>query len=96
MKNGQMKLRLFPVYGGSYTRLQLSGVVPTAVPRWTAEAFAQGIALWSGWPTRCVLSVDREAASWCEWWTDLLAGMSEDLLELRYDIVRPGEERGDR
>jgi hypothetical protein len=40
--------------------------------------------------------VDKEAASWCEWWTDLLVGMPEDLLELRYDIVRANEDRRDR
>ena len=83
MKNGQMKLRL-------------TGFVPTAVPRRTAASLARGLALWSGWPVRCVLSVDKEAASWCEWWTDLLVGMPEDLLELRYDIVRANEDRRDR
>ena len=96
MKNGQMELRLAPEHGGSYTRLRLSGFVPTAVPRKAAAALARGLVFWSGWPVRCVLSVDREGASWCEWWTDLLAGIPEGLLELRYDIIRADEDRRDR
>lgn len=96
MKNGQMELRLAPEHGGSYTRLRLTGFVPTAVPRKTAAALARGLAFWSGWPVECVLCVDRETASWCEWWTDLLAVMPEDLLDLRFDIVRADEDRRDR
>jgi len=91
-----MELRLAPEHGGSYTRLRLTGFVPTAVPRKTALALTRGLAFWSGWPVRCVLSVDREAASWFEWWTDLLAGMPEDLLDLRFDISRADEERRNR
>lgn len=93
MKNGQMKLRLSPEHGGAYTRLRLCGFVPTGIPQRTAAALARGLAFWSGWPLLCVLSVDREAASWCEWWTDLLAGIPGDLLELRYEIVRADEDR---
>ena len=91
-----MRMRLTPEHGGSYTCLRLSGSVPTAVPRWTAARLARGLAFWNGWPVRCVLSVDREAGSWCEWWTDLLAGIPEDLLELRYDIGRAVTRRRDR
>jgi hypothetical protein len=93
MKNGQMRLRLSAGHGGAYTRLQLSGFVPTAVPRKTAIALARGLALWSGWPVRCVLSVGRKEAGWFEWWTDVLAVVPEDLLELRYDIVRTDRPR---
>jgi len=88
MKNGQMKIALTPEHGGAYTRLRLSGSVPTAIPRRTALWLARGLAFWSGWPVRCVLSVDREAACWCEWWTDLLADIPERHLELRYHVIR--------
>ena len=72
------------------------GTVPTGIPRRTALWLARGLSFWSGWPVLCVLSVDREAACWCEWWTDLLADIPERHLELRYEIRRLGGERRDR
>jgi hypothetical protein len=96
MKDGQMTMRLTPEHGGSYTNLRLSGSVPTAVPQRTATHLVRGLTFWSGWPVECVLSVDREAASWCEWWTDLLAGIPEHHLKLRYRIRRSDRERRNR
>ena len=89
MKNGQVVLRLEAENGGSYTRLQLCGSVPTAVPRAQAAALVQALAFWSGWPVSCVLCVDREAGGWCEWWTDRLADMPERHLELRIRVRTP-------
>jgi len=96
MTHGQMTMRFDPEQGGSYTRLRLVESVPTAAPLQGAAQPIRGLTFWSGRPIRCVLSVGREAACWCEWWTDLLAGMPEDLLELRYDIVRADQDRRDR
>lgn len=96
MKHGQMKVQLSPQNGGAYTRLRLCGSVPTAVPRKTAAQLVRGLSLWSGWPVECVLSVEREAACWCEWWTDLLADISVHHLKLRYCIRQGKQGRGDR
>ena len=96
MRREQMTIQLEPEHGGSYTRLRLRGSLPTAVPRRAAARLARELTLWSGWPVSCVLCVDREAACWCEWWTDLLADISARHLELRYRIRQPELWRGDR
>lgn len=96
MEHGQMTMWLAPEYGGSYTRLRLVGSAPTAMQHKTARRFVRELAQWSGWPVRCVLSVDREAACWCEWWTGLLAGIPERHLELDYRVLERAERnRGD-
>jgi len=99
MRPGQMTIRLAPVQYGAYTRLRLCGTLPTALPRPVAARFAQELAFWSGWPVSCVLSADEEAAQWCEWWTDLMAGISAQHLELRVRRRLPEQARdrlGDR
>ncbi len=99
MKSGQMAMQLESEHGGAYTRLLLRGTLPTALPRQVAAQLAQELAFWSGWPVSCVLSVDGEAARWCQWWTDLLAGISAQHLELCCRPRRPERERdfrGDR
>jgi hypothetical protein len=99
MRPDQMTMRLQPVLGGAYTRMLLRGTVPTAVPRTSAARLARELAFWSGWPGSCALSADSEAARWCEWWTDLLAGISARHLELCFHLPRPERRhapRGDR
>jgi hypothetical protein len=96
MQPGRVQLRMIPEHSGSNTRGRLEGSVPTAVPRATATRVMRGLAFWSGWLVRCVLSVDKEAASWCEWWTDSLAGTPAHLLKQRYDIGRADPQQRDR
>ncbi len=99
MRPGQMTMRLEPELGGSYTRLRLHGTLPTALPRPVAARFARELAFWSGWSVSCVLSADEEAVRWCDWWTDLLADISAQHLELRCHHRRSDrarDRRGDR
>lgn len=88
MRNGQIRARLFPQCGGSFTRLVLCGALPTALPKWELRRLIERLSLFSGYPIECVLSVDKEAASWCEWWSELLVGMPERQIELVYRQVR--------
>lgn len=98
MKSGQMTIHLEPVQGGAYTRLWIQGTLPTAVPRPVAAKLARELAFWSGWPVSCVLSAGTEAETdrWCAWWTDLLAGICAQHLELRYRHRRPERSRARR
>lgn len=99
MKIGQMTIQLESEHGGAYTRLLLCGTLPTALPRQAAARFAQELAFWSGWPVSCVLSADEEATRWCQWWTDLLADISAQHLELRCrprQAEQARDRRGDR
>jgi len=93
MEDGKFRAALSPVHGGSYTRLRLTGVVPSRVTRKDVARLVRALAFWSGWRVECVLPVAREAASWCEWWTDLLAGMPERHLRVRFRLARRGDAR---
>jgi len=93
MRCGQLvRLKL----GGPSTRFWLRGSLRTAVSLKTALRLAQELACWSGWPSSCVLSVDRELVCWCEWWADRLAGISARHLELCHRIGQPERCQGDR
>lgn len=96
MENGLFRATLSPVHGGSYTRLRLTGVVPSSVAQRDVARLARGLFFWSGGPVECALSVAMETACWCEWWTDLLAGMPERHLRLRYRIQRSPRKEPDR
>ena len=93
MKDGQFRAVLSPVYDGRFTRLRLTGVVPSSVMKRDVRRLVRALDFWSGYPVECALSVDREAACWCEWWTDLLAGIPERHLELRCLRARRGDAR---
>jgi hypothetical protein len=93
MADGRMRIRLTPEHGGSFTRVRLCGSLPTAVPRRGAARLVRVLAVWSGAPVECALFADAAAASWCEWWTDLLAGMSARHLRVRYRRARRGDAR---
>jgi hypothetical protein len=85
MDKGQFRARLTPVCNGQFTRLQLTGVVPSSVPIQQVAKLVRALELWSGWSVECVLCVDRENPLWCEWWSDLLAGIPERRLKVRYE-----------
>lgn len=84
MKNGHIKVCLWPLNGGSYTRLQLTCVTPTALSARELRRLAQKMSFWSDAPIECVLSVDEETAAWCEWWIDRLADIPARLLEVLF------------
>ncbi len=90
MRPGQMTIQLEPVDGSACTRLRLCGTLPTALPRPGAARLVRELAFWSGWPVSCVLFADEEAARWCDCWTDLLADVSTQHLELRHCHRWPG------
>lgn len=81
--DGQFRARLRPIYLGAFTQLELTGVVPTAIPEAKVARLIRQLHIWSGCPVRCALYAEKEAVGWCEWWTDVLAGISERDLVLR-------------
>lgn len=94
MRRGQMAIVLEPEQGGTYTRVQLCGIVP-AVPKKAVARLVRQLAFWSGWPVSCVIVSDLATAGWCEWWTDLLADIPLRYLEIRYPLQWPEDERVD-
>lgn len=86
MKQGQPRLHLSPLHGGSFTRLRLSCSVVTALPPTELQRLLVMLSLWSGWPVRLVLSVDGAAGGWFDFWTDALEGVPEHHLELVFDV----------
>lgn len=95
MQNGRIKVWLSPLNGGSYTRLRLSGAIPTALPVRELRHLMERMSFFSGYPVECALSVDKEEAGWCEWWTDRLAVIPGHLLDVRF-IVRDRMRKGRR
>jgi hypothetical protein len=91
MQNGRIKVWLSPLNGGSYTQLRLTGSAPTALSKRVLRRFAERMSFWSGAPVECALSVDKETAAWCEWWTERLAAIPGRLLEVRF--VARGQKR---
>ena len=57
MKQGQFRVHVRPCCGGAYTRVQLCGSVPTAIPSRSLKRLAAMLAFWSGWPVALALSV---------------------------------------
>ena len=92
MDNGHFRARLSPVLNGRFTRLRLTGVIPSSVPRSLVTRLVAALEFWSGWGVECVLCVDRETASWCEWWSALLGGIPEHRLKVRYRRGRSEDE----
>jgi hypothetical protein len=83
MKNGQFLLTLRPQYLGSYTRVHLTGSVPTSIPPQQIQRLIHGLAFWSGYSVACALCVDAEAVGWCDFWSDALAALPEHHLQIR-------------
>ena len=89
MKKGRIRAQLMPMEGGAYTRFRLLGTMPTSVPQMLIRQLIYGLSFWSASPVSCVLCADKEeAASWCEWWTELMAGIPARRLDVRYLIQR--------
>jgi len=82
MQNSSVKICLWPINGGSCTRLQLTGVVHTSMTAATLWGLAQKLSACFDTPIECVLSVDEEATHWCEWWIERLADIPARLLEV--------------
>jgi hypothetical protein len=93
MEDGRFRAILSPVNGGSFTRLRLTGVVPSSVMKKDVARLVRALDFWSGWPVACVLCVDKETACWCEWWTDILVDIPERHLKVRYRRTRCGDAR---
>ena len=89
MESSCIKVWLSPLNGGSYTKLRLIGVVPTAVPTREIVRLVKKMSFMSGYPLECALYVDKETAGWCEWWIDRLAVIAERHLKVRF-IIRRG------
>lgn len=71
----RITLELYPLHGGSYTQLSLSGPVPSAPQGSGLRRLLTLFALWSGYPVDVVLFVDRPTASWSEVWVDALSSV---------------------
>jgi len=96
MAEGKFRVWLSPVHGGSYTQVLLSGVLPSVLPIKELRKLVDRLSLFSGYPVECVLSVAKEEAGWCEFWTNTLGSIPAQVLEVRYQVkaLRPnGPER---
>lgn len=90
MQQSKFTVELWPIHNGAYTRVRMRGVIPTAVPKRDLRRLAHGMAFWSGYPIQCVLSVEAEATSWCEWWVEQLAAIHVRHLELVFEHKTTG------
>jgi len=88
MKQGQFQIRLRPLCGGAFTRVQLCGCVPTAIPPQLVRRLAKLLSFWSGWPVVLALSVESETGGWCELWTESVKDIPERHLDLRFSPAR--------
>lgn len=89
MRTEQMVVHLAPELGGSYTRIRAQGVIASGVPDWSVQRVLAGLALWSGWPVRLVLSADVQTALWLEYWLTSLGRVPERHHELVMQVQRP-------
>ena len=96
MTPDQFVLELSPRDGGSYTRLSLSGSLPTALPVRELRRLLAMLAFWSGWPVSVVLRVDATTANWCEWWTEALCAERARDFEVRFALSDPSSRAGGR
>lgn len=87
----KLSLRLRP-QGPAFSRLSLSGSVPTTPPPQDMRLFLHLLALWQGSPVDVVLSADAPV-SWVQAWTDALCAVPERHLSVRFVLERAGEER---
>jgi hypothetical protein len=88
MTEFRMHIRLTPLWNGAYTKVRLTGCVPSSMPPRVLRRFAFLVSGWSGYPLECALCADKESVCWCEWWTALLADIPERHLTIRYERHR--------
>jgi|GEM_PF-2537844 len=91
-KPGQFHVTLRPAAGGAFTEWRISGSTPTAIPALQLQFLMQAIALWSGWPVALALSVELGTAAWFSWWTDALAGVEPEHVQVEYVIFQDASE----
>ena len=87
-------IHLSPLCNGTYTRLQISTSVITPMPAWALRRICSVLFLFSGERSRFVLSVDKETASWCEWWVDSIIKLPTSDSQVRFVRQREKEPRG--
>lgn len=88
MKKSRITAQLMPLDGGVHTKFRLSGTIPVDVPQIRSRRRICGLSFRSRCPVSCVLCVDKAAASWCEWWTELMAVILARRPDVRYLIHR--------
>lgn len=96
MQRGQFQMYLSPLDGTCFTRLRLSGVVPTAMASKDLQRLSAMLSFWSGYPVRLALPVDVATAAWFELWTAAFERVPARHLEMRFILARrprtlPGE-----
>lgn len=82
MPSRKLSLRLYP-QGRAYSRLSLSGVIPTTPSAQDLRLFCCLLSLWQGSPLDVVLSAGARA-SWVTAWSDALAFVHEAHLRVRF------------
>jgi hypothetical protein len=94
MGTRHLDIRLLPVHGGAYTRLQLCVFVPTPMPTWALKRLCDLLALFSGESIQFVLSVDIQAAPWSELWVDSIIRLPSRHSKTRFIIRRRNKHGG--
>jgi hypothetical protein len=82
MKKGRITGRLMALDG----EFRLFGTIPAGVMQNHSRQCFCELSFWSRYPISCVLFVDKAAASWCEWWTELMVGIPARRPDVRYLI----------
>jgi hypothetical protein len=90
MNSRPVTIKLMPLCGGSYTRLQLIAFVPTPLPGRALKKLCALFTLFCGERIQFVLSVDKEAAPWCELWVDSITELPEPQIQARFLLKRKG------
>lgn len=88
MMHGQIQMCLFPVGGGTFTRIRLDAVVGTVTVAADLNVILSQLATWSGWPVELVLHVVAGTPSWCDCWSSALSDTSADDVQLRLAVSR--------
>ena len=96
MKSSPVTVRLMPLCGGAFTRLQLCAYVPTPLPGRVLKKLCTLMNLFCGERIRFVLSVDKEAAPWCECWVDSILELPDSQTDVRFLFKRRGHCREQR
>ena len=75
MESSSFTVKLRPLFGGAYTRVEIVGPVVTAVNRREVLRLAKRLAFWSGAEVRVVLFADAAAGGWYDWWFETTSGL---------------------
>jgi len=60
----------------------------TAIPAGELGSLFRMLSFWSGWPVGLVLPADAGTGAWFAWWSDVIAQMPADHLQVRF-ALRP-------